>query len=545
MKSPRPNKRAPTPLALELARAEGLLRGRRLSEAEVAFRAVLDRFPDHWAALTGLGMLALQADDASASIALLTRALAQRPGDPALLNNLANALIAADRPADAVERLEKALRLRPRFPEALCNLGRALRQLGKGEEALSAYDRCRSIAPDHRPALLGRSRTLLELGRPEEAVAGLRRVLEEEPTSSAAYSLLARARKFRADDAEPAALERLLSMPDIRPAERIRLTYAAAKMADDAGDYDRAMARLKEVNRMRTAVFDPHGYRKRVDAIAAVFTRSFLSERSGWGDPSEAPVFIVGMPRSGTTLTEQILASHPRVFGAGELETLTHLIADLHKELGGEGRYPDFVHRLQPEQARTFGARYAGEVGALAPHAARITDKMPHNFERLGLIALLLPKARVIHCRRDPRDTCVSCYMQQFQDRHAYNRDLRALGLYYRQYERLMAHWRAVLPHPPLEVRYEDLVGDLESHARRLVEFCGLDWDGRCLDFHRTLRSVVTPSTWQVRQPLYADSVGRWRRYARHLGPLLEALGDSIPSEAADSAHIAGRAPAG
>jgi hypothetical protein len=156
---------------------------------------------------------------------------------------------------------------------------------------------------------------------------------------------------------------------------------------------------------------------------------------------------------------------------------------------------------------------------------------MPHNFERLGLIALLLPNARVIHCRRDPRDTCVSCYMHQFQDQHAYNRDLRALGFYYRQYERLMAYWREALPNPPLEIQYEDLVADLEGQTRRILDHCGLPWDDRCLAFYQTRRSVVTPSTWQVRQPLYSGSVGRWRRYERHLGPLLEALGEVAPAE--------------
>jgi Flp pilus assembly protein TadD len=523
--------RRSSPLQQELARAEGLMRARRLGEAEAAFRAVLDRFPEHWAALTGLGMIALEANDPTASVELLTRALSKRPGDPALLNNVANALIAANRPQEAIEKLEKALKLRPRFPEALCNLARALRQQGKGEGALEAYARCDQVAPGYLPARIGLSRALLELGRAEEAVDGLRAVLKEDARSSAAYALLARARRFRSGDPEPEAIERLLRDSALRTTDRIRLTYAAAKIADDLGEHDRAMIRLKEANRMRATVADPDYFASRVDAILSVFTQGFLAERAGWGDPSELPVFIVGIPRSGTTLTEQILASHPLVFGAGELETVTHVLADLRKAVGTAERFPHFVRQVAPELARTFGRRYVEEVVALAPEARRITDKMPHNFERLGLIALLLPNARVIHCRRDPRDTCVSCYLHQFQDQHAYNRDLRALGLYYRQYERLMAHWREALPNPPLEIQYEDLVADLERHTRRILDFCGLPWDERCLSFHETRRSVVTPSTWQVRQPLYSGSIGRWRRYEKHLGPLLEALGDSLPAE--------------
>ena len=521
------SKRAGTPLQQELAEAEALLRSRRLGEAEAAFRAILDRFPEHWAALAGLGRVAMEAKDPPAAVGLLVRALSKRPRDPALLNSLGFALIAANRPREAMEKLERALKLRPAFPEALCNLARALRQLGRGEEALALYHRCDAVLPGFAAARLGRCRTLLELGRAEEAVSALRSALREDPRSAAAYTLLARAHKFRPEDPEPEAVERLLQDAGLRVSDRIQLTFAAAKMADDLGDYDRAMSRLKEANRMRTAVAAPDYYRKKVDAIVRVFTKAFFAERAGWGHRSELPIFIVGMPRSGTTLTEQILASHPMVFGAGELETLTHLAADLRKEAGVEERYPELARRIGPDLAERFGARYVEEVAALAPEAARITDKMPHNYERLGLIALLLPNARVIHCRRDPRDTCVSCYMHQFQDQHAYNRDLRALGLYYRQYERLMAHWREVLPRPPLEIQYEALVADLEGHTRRILEHCGLPWDDRCLAFHETRRSVVTPSTWQVRQPLYSGSIGRWRRYERHLGPLLTALAEA------------------
>ncbi|MDF2763836.1 MAG: hypothetical protein K0S81_830 [Rhodospirillales bacterium] len=545
MKPAKPPKRAAKPLQQELTHAEALLRARRFGEAEAAFRAILDRFPEHWAALAGLGMVALAANDPDASAELLARALDNRPGDPALHNNLAKALIAANRPQEAIEKLHRALKLRPAFPEALCNLARALRQLGRGEEALEDYDRCEAVAPGHLAARIGRNGTLLELGRAQEAAAGLRAVLTDDPRCSAAHALLARAHKFRPGDPEPELIDRLLSDPALRTSDRLRLTYAAAKIADDLGDCDRAMLRLKEANRMRTSLADPDYFAKRVDAIVSVFTKSFMAERARWGDPSERPVFIVGMPRSGTTLTEQILASHPLVFGAGELETLTHLTGALRKAAGAQKRFPEFIPQIGPDLARSFGARYVAEVAALAPSAARVTDKMPHNFELLGVIALLLPNARVIHCRRDPRDTCVSCYMHQFQDRHAYNRDLRALGLYYRQYVRLMAHWRAALPNPPLEIRYEELIADLEAHTRRILEYCGLPWDDRCLAFHETRRSVVTPSTWQVRQPLYTGSVGRWRRYEKHLGPLLEALGDSIPADKAEPAPVAGGMRAG
>jgi Sulfotransferase family len=273
-----------------------------------------------------------------------------------------------------------------------------------------------------------------------------------------------------------------------------------------------------------------------VDRIMETFSPSIMARLPRARHGSEVPVFIVGMPRSGTTLTEQILAAHPEVFGAGELPALQRVVGLVPAMTGKAAPWPECAARLGQGGVDTLAARYLSEVTRLAPGAARITDKMPQNFLSLGLVALLFPEARVIHCTRDPVDTCLSCYFQGFTQGHGYAFDLATLGAYYRHYRRLMDHWNAVLDipvidMPVMEMRYEAMVADQEAESRRLVDFAGLDWDDACLRFFASDRLAHTASYDQVRRPVYKGSVGRWRRYAAHLGPLLAALGDLAPPE--------------
>jgi hypothetical protein len=291
--------------------------------------------------------------------------------------------------------------------------------------------------------------------------------------------------------------------------------------------FDDAFEHFRQANELSGAAFDSKRGVAATDRLIDTFSADFLAGRSGFGDPSERPIFIVGMPRSGTTLTEQIVASHPKICGAGELETMFHMVDAVPGLAGANKRYPECVRDLTQASARDLARRYLVELNRYSRTAVRITDKMPHNFDKLGLISLMFPRARIIHCRRDPIDTCLSCFMHEFHKQHTYNCDLASLGLYYREYERLMAHWRTALPIALFELRYEDLVADQEAVSRALIEFCGLPWDDRCLEFHRADRSVQTPSAWQVRQPIYTKSVERWRKYQRHLGPLIEVLGQN------------------
>jgi hypothetical protein len=291
-------------------------------------------------------------------------------------------------------------------------------------------------------------------------------------------------------------------------------------MLDDAGRFDEAFGLYEHANslilQMRRAVGAHHDgdlLSSRVDRSIATFTPNFFALTRDWGEASELPVFIVGMPRSGTTLVEQVASSHPDVFGAGELRDMANIASAITSD----------------QWQRSMIASAAGEqldrLRARGGSALRVIDKMPSNVGRMGLIATLFPSARVIFCRRDPRDTCLSCFFQRFSDGNLFSFDLAQCGRYHVQTDRLIAHWLNVLPLRMLQVQYEDLVTDLEGASRRIIDFLGLSWNPACANFHRTERTVQTASDWQVRQPIYTRSIGRWRNYERHLGPLLVALG--------------------
>ena len=254
-------------------------------------------------------------------------------------------------------------------------------------------------------------------------------------------------------------------------------------------------------------------------------TETLVARFDGAGYNSDLPIFILGMPRSGTTLVEQILASHPSIHGAGELKDLSGIAFGLPHRLGSSQPFPECVAEVDAGRWRELGEAYVQGIRKHAAGMERITDKMPSNYHFVGLIHLMLPSAQIIHCVRDPVDTCLSCYKTLFVKTQEFSYDLTELGRHYRQYDRLMQHWKTVLPGRMLDVRYEDVVSDLEGVARRLVEFCGLEWNEACLEFYKTERPVRTASAVQVRRPIYQTSIEYWRRYERHLGPLFQALG--------------------
>jgi hypothetical protein len=329
-------------------------------------------------------------------------------------------------------------------------------------------------------------------------------------------------------DPDLLAMEKLASDPKLVSInDRIYLHFALGKAYGDLKDHERSFQHLLEGNALKRQQVSYNDSAERIlsERIREVFTPELMRDKRDLGDPSRMPVFIVGMPRSGTTLIEQILASHPKVFGGGELLDFVEA-ARLRSQDAVAREFAEVVSRMDGQQLREIGARYFTTVQRLAPDAERITDKTPGNFRRAGLINLALPNARIIHARRDPLDTCFSCFSKLFAGNYvAYSYELTELGHAYRYYEALMAHWRQVLPPEVLlEVQYEDVVADLEAQARRIVAHCGLEWDDRCLTFHQTKRPVQTLSAIQVRQPIYRSSIGRWRAYERQLGPLIEAL---------------------
>jgi sulfotransferase family protein len=325
-----------------------------------------------------------------------------------------------------------------------------------------------------------------------------------------------------------AALEEMAKEPDSLSVEdRIALHFALARACEHMGRRDAAFEHLVAGNglKRRHLIYDEAAVLGGMAQVEAVFTPELIRAQEGAGEPSPVPVFIVGMLRSGTTLVEQILASHPDVFGAGELKLFDGAIGSMRAAFHGSPGYPEIATHMTGAHFRELGGRYADGLRRLAPQAARITDKLPSNFVFAGLIHLALPNAVIIHTVRDPVDTCMSCFSRLFTEGQRHTYDLAELGRYYRRYQSLMAHWHRVLPPGRiLDVQYEDVVADLEGAARRILAHCSLPWDPRCLDFHRTERPVRTASATQVRQPIYATSIGRGHAYGEFIAPLRAAL---------------------
>ncbi|MGH6913403.1 MAG: sulfotransferase, partial [Geminicoccales bacterium] len=363
-----------------------------------------------------------------------------------------------------------------------------------------------------------------QMGEFDEAARLFRRALAAEPKLTSAWYGLVMSKRID-PEAERPALERLTGDDGLNDDQRRDLLFVLAHLDNDRKAYDAAFACFRAANdlRKKTSRFERARWSRLVSTLMASFPAEFFAARRGWGDDSELPVFVLGMPRSGTTLVEQIIASHPDAFGAGELYDIQHLANALGESPGGLP-FPQGAPQLGRADVAALADGYLASLRRRAPGARRVVDKMPGNFLYLGLIALLFPRAKVVHCRRDPLDCCISCYFQNFRTLE-FTSDLDDLGHYYREYERLMRHWQAALPLPILDVQYEQLIAAQAAESRRLVDFVGLPWDDRCLSFHETRREIRTASIWQARQPIYASSIGRWRPYEAHLGPLKRALG--------------------
>ena len=465
---------------------------------------------------------------------------------------------------EAAELMKRTIELEPTIPDPHYFLGVTYEQLGRHEEAVAAFRAALAIKPDLQSAPDALIRALRTLGRQEEAIEVVRRRLSLEPEDIGAYVHLSRLDPHALAPAEISWLEATAGS-----AVKLHAAFACfalAEVFDARRDYDRSFAYLKRGNdlyrdlltktdgKLPSQMVLPVGAVPRRIApakalqelarstaqVEITFDKPFLDRYAGFGHPSSLPIFIVGMPRSGSTLIEQILSSHPLVHGAGELYLVTKHLAEMHWPFAGY-LLPSACGGLRPSPPpappnryfRQRGAAYVKALRGYNARAQRIVDKMPGNYISLGMIHLCLPKATIIHSVRDPLDTCLGCYKQLFTTGNETTFDMAMIGQHYQRYRRLMDHWQRVLPGRVIEVVYERLVADPESEIRRLLAACGLPWHEGCLRFHETQRPVSTASMQQVRQPIFKSAVGRWRRYEKHLGPLLEALGPYAPAQAA------------
>jgi tetratricopeptide (TPR) repeat protein len=496
-------------------------------EAAQYARTAIDlspRFVDAYLNLTEVEMARQRYDAALRVLDMLNAFAAQHP---AVLTARAKALRQIAHTDEALPIAQQAVAMAPRSAEAHNTLALVLHDLGRTDEALCEYEKA-AVLPGTvaEAAMTGCGTVLAEAGRRDEALAAFNRALDRFPGSIHALAARADLRTFNANDPDIQVMEAHLAEGERRPlTERIATHFALGKAYLDFNDGERAFRHLDAGNRHKRASLDYDNATtgQWMERTRAIFTPDRFARLGGFGAPSTLPVFVVGMPRSGTTLIEQIVSSHPLVAGAGELSALRLTVE-------GAGLFPDWVQALDDANAeaalRQCGQAYLSRVTPLAQGRQRLVDKMPGNFFYAGLIPLILPGARIIHVRRDPVDTCLSCYTKLFAGQQSFAYDLAELGVFFRLYERLMAHWREILPPGAfIETDYEVVVDDTESEARRLIGFLDLPWDDACLDFHNNRRVVRTASTNQVRQPIYKTSKGRGRAYARYLGPLLEALG--------------------
>jgi tetratricopeptide (TPR) repeat protein len=514
-----------------------------------------------------LGLLLDRTGDAKGAVAALEQALRLRPDDPEILNslgtvrrsvsaagamadfrsalsldpehlqakiNLAKSLAARGRHTEAVELLDSALHRRPENADARVVLASSLAELNRFEEAIEHYRLAAVAMPRSVRPLVGLRNLYLRLGRFEEAYLSCIEIRELDPRNAAALVGILKYPNARVSKEEAVRIAHLADDASLPMSDRRLLHFALSSYWESTGEYDAAFMHMENGHRLRRIdlerryeQYDPAKHIARVDRIIETFNEDYFRRVAGFGVASELPVFVVGMPRSGTTLCEQILANHSKVYGAGELSYMRaaeRKLIESFREPGATGSDLGHVARLTSSLVRSIAERQLVRLRKLAPTALRITDKMPDNLDRLGLIATLFPAAKIVHCRRDPMDTGLSCFSKDFTSFPLWISDLRSIGQVHRQHDRLMEHWRRVLPIAIFEFQYEAVVRDFESSTRRLIRHCGVDWEDACLTFYRTKRQVKTASLEQVRRPIYDTSIDRWRKFEQHLSPLREAL---------------------
>jgi tetratricopeptide (TPR) repeat protein len=505
-------------VAAHVAQAESYVASGAYPEATRCYEEVLQADPRNAAARVGLGGIFYKQWRLQEAESEVRRALAIRPDYAEAHGNLGVVLQAYARYHESEQSLRRALKLKPAFLEARLNLGSVLTLLGRYREAEDSFEKLLRVDPRNPAALIGLGRNNALQGRFTEAETLFRRALDSDPKRVRAWAGLVELRRMSRADKEWLKGAEACAANGLAPLEEVIIRFAIGKYYDDVGDFGRAFRSYRRANELSKAAARPYDSTARgslVDDLIRVYSSEALSRPHAHSSDSQRPVVVTGMPRSGTSLVEQIIASHPDADGAGEVDFWAHA---MHKDQAALRSGP-----VGEALAGKLVAGYLRELGAHSRDSARVVDKTPINSDYLGLIHSLFPNARVIYVRRDPIDTCLSCYFQNFSLALNFTNDLADLADYYRQHHRLMAHWRRALPAGTmLDVPYEELVADQETWTRRILDFIGLPWDPRCLDFHRAERPVSTASYWQVRQKMYQSSVRRWRNYEKFIRPLLE-----------------------
>lgn len=549
-------------VAEALQKAQKLITAGKLSKAEALCMKTLKRERRQPDVLHLLGIIALRGGRHARAVELYTEALQARPNYAVYHYNLGLAHLRSGQFESAVEHLQRSIELDPNLSIAHNDLCLALKNAGDFETAVEVgrkavilmpedaaahynlaiayddwqdyeasfvhYQKASQLLPDHPGLLYDLGRAYSGRGDTSSARQCFLRLIQLKPRQPEAYTSLVQITKYNSPSHEDVnKLEALLAQDHPSNDNRSGIYFALGKIYQDCGLYDEAFSYFEQGNKLQDnkLQFALEEYTAYISSLIETYTPELIAEKSAFGNVSEVPVFIVGTPRSGTTLVEQILSSHPEVFGAGELTWFGKASAGLNTYLHTTTPNPESAQELNRTGSEELASKYLRYIHSLAGGEPRVTDKMPANFLMLGLIQMLFPNARIIHSIREPRDSCVSMYCHYFPAGQRFTYDLFKLGAWYAQYQRIMAHWRTVLPAGTMtEISYENMVQNQEAESRRLVEFIGLEWNEACLAFHQKKRRVHTASHLQVTRPMYSSSVGRWKAYAKHLKPLEAGL---------------------
>lgn len=527
-----------------------------LKYAYGAYHSVLQQSPNHPQALHYLGLIAQQTGNSDEAIRLIEKSIKKAPTDTRAynhlaqiflskgkkekakkllqdglqydsqhidsLNNLANLFITDKKVQQAIELYRKVIQLEPNTTHSTYNLAQALKQAREYNEALEWYENTINIDPNHYNACYGAGFTCEELGKFEKAINFYTRALSISPQHVKSIANLLAIKSFHPDKSMVDRAEKILKNVKLDYRDIAKLNHGLGKYYDREKKYDQAFQHFHEscqAQKQLHGTYDSNAETLFFDNFIEAYDQQYFTQLENCSIPQHTPVFIVGMPRSGTTLTEQILASHPHIFGAGELVQIPFL----SKKFAGE--HNEKLQEITPEVRIQAANEYTSYIHELDPTGKTFhTDKLPMNFMYLGFISSIFPNAKIIHCRRNPLDIGLSCFIETFNLAHDFSIDLEVFGHYFMNYHRIMEHWKAILPIKIYDLKYEDLVTNQEVHTRELLSFIGLEWREECLHFYDTERAVNTPSRWQVRQPIYNSSQARWKNYKKHLSPLIKYM---------------------
>ncbi|MCP4264664.1 MAG: tetratricopeptide repeat protein [Candidatus Brocadiaceae bacterium] len=532
----------------------------QLQKAEAAYRQILLGNPNHPDALNLLGTIAIQTGKYTIATELINKAIVNSPENPLFYNNLGVALKSHRKLEDACQAYKKAIHFKPDYAEAWNNLGVAQKELNRDETAVDCYKQALIHQPDYIEALvnlgnalilLGKYDTAIEkfrqaldlnpgfyeawknlgnamraLGKLESAIDSYRQALRYKPEYAEVHYLLSCTKRYTEYDDDIQAMEELFENKSVTDKQRMQLCFGLGKAFEEIKQYDKAFSFLSEGNKIKrnSYEYDVLEDKALFTRIMDVFDRDFFDEHAYYNSSKDSPIFIVGMPRSGTTLVEQILTSHHKVYGAGELDDLKHVLLTTNPKLTPD-TFPEGVINLNRDDTARFADKYIGNLNQYNIDGKDyVSNKMTTNFLYIGMIRMLFPMAKVIHCKRDPRDTCLSCFKNNFEGYLPFTYNLTELGQYFCIYQKLMIHWHNVLPGFIFDIKYEDLITNQETETRKMIDYCGLCWDEKCLSFHKSDRIVKTSSFSQVRRPINRNSIHIWEQYKKQLEPLLSAL---------------------